>query len=354
MIYHVKLFEKTIIDVFDPKRFEKIGIIFDEPRSDKDDNVLWNDRRKLAVEWFDFFCSLSKDMGFEVESYSFETNGSHNKLLSRSILDDLRRFNIIIALTEWSITSSLVSLVSQNPNGVRCASLPGAERRMHDSVYLTDYTLIKQYAQSLRELLDNAISAQILFSTSDKLILDLRNRYGGADDGDCTSPGSVINFPSGEGFIAPYECVDDEVNSFGRSKTKGVIPFLYKGEIIKGRVEENKFIEFSGSDDVVSSLNLYFSLLSTRRNIAELGIGCNPNAQVTGNIFEDEKAGVHIAYGMSSHLGGKVDSDVHIDLVFARGCAIEAEQVILFFPDNTSLDLVEKSRLRYDILIDSE
>jgi leucyl aminopeptidase (aminopeptidase T) len=354
MIPQVKLFEKTIIDVFDPKRFEKIGIIFDEPRSDKDDNVLWNDRRKLAVEWFDFFCSLAKDIGFEVEIYSFVTNGSHNKLLSRSILDDLRRFNVIIALTEWSITSSLVRLISQNPNGIRCASLPGAERRMHDSVYLTDYTLIKQYAQSLRELLGNAISAQILFSTSDKLILDLRNRTGGADDGDCKSPGSVINFPSGEGFIAPYEGVDDEVNSFGRSKTKGVIPFLYNGEIIKGRVEENKFIEFSGSADVVSSLNSYFSLLSSRRNIAELGIGCNPNAQVTGNIFEDEKAGVHIAYGMSSHLGGKVDSDVHIDLVFARGCAVEAEQVLLFFQDNTSLDLVEKSRLRYDILIDSE
>ena len=146
----------------------------------------------------------------------------------------LKKLNVIIALTEWSITGSLVYLVNQYPNGIRCASLPRAERRMHDSVYLTDYSLIKRDAQSIRKLLDKAITARIVFSTSDELVVDLRNRSGGADDGDCRNFGSVINFPSGEGFIAPYEGVDDEVISFGKSQTKGVIPFLFNDEIVKG------------------------------------------------------------------------------------------------------------------------
>ena len=354
MIPHKKQFKKTIIDVFNPKRNEKIGIIYDEPSFSKDDNFFWQDRRKLAREWFDIFNSLAEDVGFESELYSFLATGAHNAVLSNAVLDDLRRFNIVIALTEWSITGSLVGLIKQNPNSVRCASLPGAERRMHESVYLTDYTLIKQYALSLKELLDKAISAKILFSTSDELHIDLRNRTGGADDGDCSTPGSMINFPSGEGFIAPYEGVGGEIQSFGESRTNGIIPFFFDDEIVTGKVKNNRFTDFNGSDTAVSSLNSFFSSLSSRRNIAELGIGCNPNAQVTGNIFEDEKAGVHIAYGMSSHLGGKIDSDIHIDMVFAQGCAVEADQLTLVFPDNTVLDLLEKSRLRYDMLIDSE
>jgi len=51
-------------------------------------------------------------------------------------------------------------------------------------------------------------------------------------------------------------------------------------------------------------MRIFFAENDTRRNIAELGIGCNPKAVITGNILEDEKVGLHIAYGMSSHLGG--------------------------------------------------
>ena len=55
----------------------------------------------------------------------------------------------------------------------------------------------------------------------------------------------------------------------------------------------------------------FFNENKSRRNIAELGIGCNPWAVVTGNSLEDEKVGLHIAYELSSHLGGKIKSDMH-------------------------------------------
>jgi leucyl aminopeptidase (aminopeptidase T) len=219
--------------------------------------------------------------------------------------------------------------------------MPGAERRMHESVYLADYRKVKQFSLSLRSLLDDACSSEVMFSTGDCLTVDLRNRVAGADDGDCTTSGSMINFPSGEGFSAPYEGVGDEKDEFEESLTNGVIPFMVDGELVKGIVSKNKFTVFKGS---------YFNENPSRRNIAELGIGCNPKAQVTGNMFEDEKAGVHIAYGTSSHLGGKVSSDVHFDLVFAKNCPVEAEKVTLFFENGSFLDIVRNSRLRYELL----
>lgn len=349
MIPHLGEFEQMIFDVFNPGRKDHIAIVFDIPTDVIADNESWADRRNLAMEWFDFFSDLSKKIGFSVDVLSFEATGTHNKILSDGVLSDLSKFNLVIALTEFSVTSSLASLISLHPDSIRCASMPGAERRMHDSVYIMDYKEVYQYAHGLKKLLDSAVFANVVFSTLDELFVDLRYRNAGVDAGDCTQPGSLINFPSGEGFIVPYEAASDEIQRFGLSKTAGIVPFMFRDELIRAKVFQNKFIDFSGSSQVVSLLRSYFDELSCRRNIAEFGIGCNPKAVVTGNMFEDEKAGVHIAYGASRHLGGKISCDVHFDLVFAKSCPVVAEKVTLHLKDGSSVDIVEDGKLRYEI-----
>jgi leucyl aminopeptidase (aminopeptidase T) len=51
------------------------------------------------------------------------------------------------------------------------------------------------------------------------------------------------------------------------------------------------------------------------RNIAELGIGTNDKAIITGLVLEDEKVmgTIHIAIGDNSHFGGKVQVPSHLD-----------------------------------------
>ena len=58
----------------------------------------------------------------------------------------------------------------------------------------------------------------------------------------------------------------------------------------------------------------------TGRLIAELGIGTNPQATLTGNILEDEKAvgTAHLAFGTSASFGGTNLSTVHIDGVLLQ------------------------------------
>ena len=53
------------------------------------------------------------------------------------------------------------------------------------------------------------------------------------------------------------------------------------------------------------------------RTIAELGIGTNENAEITGNVLEDEKVlgTAHIAFGASAGIGGTVTVPVHLDVV---------------------------------------
>jgi hypothetical protein len=52
-------------------------------------------------------------------------------------------------------------------------------------------------------------------------------------------------------------------------------------------------------------------------NLAELGVGTNDRAQLTGNILEDEKilGTIHVAFGASAGIGGTVAVPIHLDVV---------------------------------------
>jgi leucyl aminopeptidase (aminopeptidase T) len=224
------------------------------------------------------------------------------------------------------------------------------ERRMEKTAFRADYNEVKKYSRIIKRILDNANGVNVLFSTGDSLYIDLRNRCGHADDGDCTTSGKFINFPSGEACIAPYESALEEGNEFGESKTKGILPVKYHKELVRYIIRNNRISEVVGKGEYANKMKKFFSENESRNNIAELGIGCNKKAVVTGNVLEDEKVGLHIAYGMSTHLGGKVDSDMHQDICYSKGCPVEGIIVTLVNKDGTKTELIKDAMLRYELL----
>ncbi|MBD3367964.1 MAG: hypothetical protein GF405_07315 [Candidatus Eisenbacteria bacterium] len=96
-------------------------------------------------------------------------------------------------------------------------------------------------------------------------------------------------------------------------------------EILLFRVEHNQVVGVLGDGPLADEFRSMFDQEAALRNIAEVAIGCNPQAVVTGNVLEDEKAGFHWAYGRSDHLGGDVGPDAfsspdlirHMDIVYA-------------------------------------
>jgi leucyl aminopeptidase (aminopeptidase T) len=66
-------------------------------------------------------------------------------------------------------------------------------------------------------------------------------------------------------------------------------------------------------------------------NVAELGIGTNEKAKLTGEILEDEKilGSAHVAFGASAGIGGTVQVPVHLDCIVTKPTVeLDGEEIV--------------------------
>jgi formylglycine-generating enzyme required for sulfatase activity len=348
--------EKLFVDVFAPQPGDKVLFIVDLPKNRFPDHKFWSDRRVMAKHWHEVFTNLGHDLGFSVHPIFFYTaTGGHNGPLPEGgemegkevLLEDmLADTTILVAMTEYSATAPLMEFTEKYPH-LRIASMPMVSPAMEQTALAADYSAIAKKVGVLAEKLGNASSARVIFSTGHELLIDLRYREAEVDDGKVHPERigtKVINLPSGEAYIAPYEGEVEGVPS----KTTGTIPLPCGKGFTLITVRENRVVEVSGSQSCVGDIQAFFELDDARRNIAELGLGVNDKAVITGNVLEDEKVwGVHLAAGRSDHIGGVVGVEafshpsnvVHKDVVFPFGGKIEVTDLVLIY-ENGDVEVI--------------
>ena len=338
--------EKLLIDVFGPQPGEKVLVMTDVPHGEWTDNEKWAARREMAKEWQTAFQQLGSKLGLSVfPLLTYAATGAHSGPLPEEgemdgqqvrLEDILSDTNIAVALTEYSATAPLIGF-SQKWSNLRAASMPGVRKSMEQTALAADYSEVARKSHILAGKLNQAVGAKVEFSTGHPLYFDLRHRQAEADDGQLHADKKgvrLINLPSGEAFIAPYE---GEVEG-QPSRTKGMIPVMVDDELVLLRVQENRIVEVIGDGPQAAQKRDYFAVDEARCNIAELGLGCNDKAVISGSVLEDEKVlGLHWAYGRSDHIGGTVGvadfSDpshvVHYDTVYPKGGRIEIASLVL-------------------------
>jgi leucyl aminopeptidase (aminopeptidase T) len=143
------------------------------------------------------------------------------------------------------------------------------------------------------------------------LTLELGGRDGMADDGDLAARGAFGNLPCGEGFIAP-------ASGEGRLSPTSLGPLGITPEPATLTVTGGRLASAEGGlgPEFWSRLIAHGELGT---NLAELGVGTNDRATLTGNVLEDEKilGTVHVAFGASAGIGGTVSVPIHLDVVVA-------------------------------------
>jgi hypothetical protein len=337
--------QKLFSDTFDPQPGETALVLIDTPHGAIGDTPAWERRRAMAQRWHAALRELGKRRGFHVLALaSFPATGSHNAQLPEQGLQDgalmpldslAEQATLLLALTQFSASAPLIGWTQRFPR-LRVASMPMIAPEMEETALAADYAQVARSCARLRDRLAVAAYAQISFSNGDTLTLDLRYRTAHVDDGQLRpdkAPPRLVNLPSGEAYTAIYE--GEHVGD--PSATRGVLPVEWRGGVVRLEIEHNQVIDVLGRSKAAGDLRAFLALDGARRNVAELGLGCNPKARVWGNVLEDEKAGPHIALGRSEHLGGVTGPSAfedpryvwHHDFVYARASTIHIAELTL-------------------------
>jgi leucyl aminopeptidase (aminopeptidase T) len=205
--------------------------------------------------------------------------------------------------------SHTVARKTATERGVRGATMPGATADLVARLMSADFDAMAARCAAVAELLTGADEARVTCPRGTDMHFDLRGRTGIADDGDLTAPGAFGNLPCGEGFIAP-------AGGEGTLVASSLALVGLAEEPVRITVEGGELVDASGAEgaELVRMLTAHGG---AGRNLAELGVGTNDRATLTGNVLEDEKllGTVHVAFGASAAIGGTVAVPVHLDVV---------------------------------------
>jgi len=194
--------------------------------------------------------------------------------------------------------------------GVRGATLPGVTAELLARLMSADFDRLAQRSQAVARLLSDADEAHLTCPQGSDLRLDLTGRTAISDHGDLTAPGAFGNLPCGEGFVAPL----GGEGTLVASSVPG--PGVVRDDPVRLTVADGRLAGGEGrhADGYLAQLDAHGP---DGRHLAELGVGTNEHATLTGNILEDEKilGTVHVAFGASASIGGTVAVPVHLDVV---------------------------------------
>ena len=220
--------------------------------------------------------------------------------------------DVFIAPTSKSLSHTNARKAATE-GGARGATLPGVTADMLSRLMACDFATLQRRSAELARLLTEVSEVRITCPRGTDLTLDLSGREGIADDGDLTGPRAFGNLPCGEGFIAP-------LGAQGRMVTSCVAGIgLPEGEPPVLEIEDGRLVSATEPEGerLLAALRAAGELGT---NVAELGIGTNEKAGLTGNILEDEKilGTVHVAFGASAAIGGTVSVPVHLDCLILQ------------------------------------
>ena len=230
--------------------------------------------------------------------------------------EEMLKNDVELLITTKSLTHTKARK-NASKTGARIATLPDITEDMMKRTITVDYERICRLSKRIADIMDAGSVIRDLTGKGTDVVFSIKGRKAhGRSGGILTKKGKFGNLPSGEAFIAPVEnktngiyIVDASLGGIGKVD-KPVRVLVKNGCAVKitGRKsakELNKLLNTAGKK---------------ARIVAELGIGTNYKAKITGNLLEDEKVigTCHLALGDNTGFGGKNQVPLHIDGVIKK------------------------------------
>lgn len=229
----------------------------------------------------------------------------------RAVAAAMAAADVVLAPTIQSLSHTAARKAASEA-GVRIGTLPGVTEEMLIRLMGGDLDEIRRRGWAVVATLNGGSEVRITCRHGSDFRLSLEGRLGIVDAGELSNRGAFGNLPCGEGFIAPIEgsgegtlVVDGSIAGVGLLETP-----------VSLTIREGHLTDATGAAGA-TLMEMLTEHGPDGTNVAELGIGTNEEAILTGNILEDEKifGTAHVAFGASAAIGGTVQVPVHLDCV---------------------------------------
>ena len=278
------------------KQGENVVIVADEP-SRRIGLAFWETARELGGDAI--FCEIIPRA----------TNGEEPP---RAVAALLRDCDVFMIPTSRSLTHTDARRQAC-ANGARGATLPNISEDVMKRTLRADYNKIEERTERLADLMKGAKEAHVTTAKGTDITMSLAGRACLLDTGVITRPGTSTNLPAGEAYLAPVEgTASGKIVADGSCAGIGILRQPITIEVTGGYATE-----ITGGPEAKALTDLVAKFGKDGRNIAELGIGTNDKATLSGSVLEDEKVmgTVHIALGDNKSMGGMVSVASHLDLI---------------------------------------
>jgi leucyl aminopeptidase (aminopeptidase T) len=260
-----------------------------------------------ASVWFE----VGKKLGAKAELLVLSGLTHSGQEPPEEITTACRQADLTLLHTHFSLTHTSAGKAIM-ASGKRGFSLPGVTREIMMRTLQTDYRPIKNLGDKIQTALRSAKTITITSQAGTKLTARIRQDLIINDGGILEGENRFGNLPAGEVFFAPLE-----------GTTQGV--FVIDGSIADDKLGDDEKIILTIKDGFATKIEggpaadrlrqKLKTVGSLAFNVAEIGIGTNPQANPRGELIEAEKAlnTVHLALGNNAGFGGSVNVPIHLD-----------------------------------------
>lgn len=295
-----KASEIAIRDCMGAKKNEKILVVTDE------------NKREIGYSIYE----TAKRLGHETLFVEMKARKINGEEPPKFVAELMQKFDVVLCPTTKSLTHTN-SRREASAKGVRIASLPGITKEIMIRGLNADYKKIAALTIKLAKMMDETEEVRVTAPNGTDITMSIKGRKTIPSKGLFHKKGESGNLPTGEAFAAPVEgttngvfVVDGSMAGIGMTDKTPI-----KIEVKKGLV-----VKISGGAQANKLTKMILPFGKKGRNIAELGIGTNDKAKLSGLILEDEKVKgtVHIALGDNKTMGGNVNVPIHLDGVIKK------------------------------------
>jgi leucyl aminopeptidase (aminopeptidase T) len=236
---------------------------------------------------------------------------------------------LVIGITHSNITHTAARREAQR-KGARVIALPESEGEDFFTVpgWNADFPALRPKIESLAKRLTNTTEARVTSAEGTDITMSLEGRSGRA----LTGYANISDVSAGYGLEASIAPLEGTANGqiVVNSSVPGVVQI--KKNPIHIDVKDGFAYSISGGDeaDILREFLKSFNDPLVY-NIAELGIGMNPNCVPDGRMLTDENilGNIQLALGTSAYIGGSTYASAHYDtIVTGATLMLDGEKVL--------------------------